>query len=102
MSRLRTPKCHAQGAIFLDPVDCGSSIRWKITESGYSKQPEPYCEIALTDCNRAIFWSQDCTEEGIAKINKAIKVLLACRSAMKKHKYYPIVEDANTGKPKVT
>jgi len=100
MSRLRTPKCHGQGAIFLDPVDCGSSIRWKITESGYGKQPEPYCEINLTDCNRSISWGQECTEEGIAKINRAIKILMECRAAMKKHKYAPIEENADTGKPK--
>lgn len=98
MSKKRPSKAHAQGAHFIDPVECGSSIRWKITDSGYSKSPEPYCEIALTDCNRAIFWSQECTAEGIAKLNRAIEELMACRAAMKKLEYTPKEENADSGK----
>ncbi len=96
MSKRRPKKCHGQGAVFIDPVDCGSSIRWKVVDDGYGKQPRPTCEIALTDCNRSISWYQDCDEDGIAKINKAIKVLLTARAMMKKHKYVKI-EDADTG-----
>lgn len=96
MAKERTSKCHAQDAIFIDPVECGSSIRWKVVDSGYGKQPHPYCEINLTDCNRSICWSQDCTEEGIAKLNRAIKILMAARASMKKHKFVYIKEDADT------
>jgi hypothetical protein len=99
MSRKRPPVTHGQGAVFLDPVECGSSIRWKITDSGYSKQPEPYCEIALTDCNRAINWQQDCTEEGITKIDRAIAILTECRDLMKKHKYKPEPDDSDSRDP---
>lgn len=94
MARKRPPKVYGQGAIFLDPIDCGSTIRWKIVDGGWSEQPTPDCEISLTDCNRTITWNQDCTEEGIAKIDKAIKILTECRSIMKKNKF--IKKDDNS------
>lgn len=90
----RQSKVHGQGAIFLDPINCGSSIRWHITDCGYGKYPQPSCDISLTDCSRSINWSQECTEEGISKINKAIKILMHARALMKKHQFVHIKEDS--------
>lgn len=78
MSRKRSqPELLAASIIQLDPVDCGSTVGYKIV-----KGRDLWAEVDLSDCNRKIQWSfySRNAEAGIVKIDKAIEILTKFRT----------------------
>lgn len=79
---------------FLDPLTCGSSIRYSVETTDYvdSKTGKIHrssmdATISLSDCNRVITWSgcgHDGGETMIDKIDVAIIELRAAKIAIRK------------------
>jgi hypothetical protein len=79
----------------LDPDDCGSVI------SGYVRYPElkqythgkkfwrieNSASVSLSDCNRVIQWSLDCSDEGDTPGFNAVKLDRAITALMKLREY---------------
>ena len=68
---------HATGAQYIDPMDAGSLISYKIVSQNYFDA----C-ITLTDCNRKIYWQFQ--PEDIEKIDLAISMFTEFRKELLK------------------
>lgn len=78
----KKPKFRRQGAQFLYPETCGSSIRWCVQFSASGRR---YADVELRDCNRAITWSgygPEYRREMQVKLTIAIHQMQACLRAM--------------------
>ena len=83
MSKLR----EAHGARFIDPQDCGSSVRWIIDCEGHESGVWLSASVSLTDCDRRISWDFSGNArltERLAKIDGAIAELCAFRNELLK------------------
>ena len=69
-----------EGGGFIAPAECGSTIMFSTVDSGYEGDSIE-TTIQLTDCSRMISWNFPCSTAGIAKIDKAIKILQDAREA---------------------
>jgi hypothetical protein len=82
MRRKRTAVLVAANIVQLDPVDCGSTVGYKIVRGR-----NLWAELDLSDCNRKIQWSFY-SIDGLGKIDRAIEMLTKFRtdwaSAIKK------------------
>lgn len=68
---------YATGSDYLDPLDCGSMVSYKITSHGYFE-----ATVDLTDCGRKISWSFN--SGAIEKIDRAITLLCDFRRELVK------------------
>jgi hypothetical protein len=58
------------GAVFLDPKNVGSSIRWVVT-----RRVATYAEVIMSDCDRHITWS-GYGRDGLQQMRQKIKAAL--------------------------
>ena len=72
------PKIHAAEAIWLDPLDCDSTVAYKVV----TRNRGPWASIQLADCQRKIEWYIKGDKKGLAKLDKAIAALQACRAVV--------------------
>lgn len=80
--RQKKARFERQGAQFLDPANCGSSIRWSVTYSGSGRR---YSDVELRDCDRKITWSGFGAEYRSAmrrKLGVAIREMQNCLRAL--------------------
>ena len=82
MNKRYTPKTYDQGISFLDPSSCGSTIAWRVVDSGWEGKSFE-CSVQLTDCTKMIIWNVECDDNGIKKIENAITVLQEALDAIK-------------------
>lgn len=77
MRRRPQPELISANIIQLDPVDCGSTVGYKIV-----KGRDLWAEVDLSDCNRKIQWSfySKNSKHGLAKIDRAIEILTKFRA----------------------
>jgi hypothetical protein len=75
------PKVFDQGLSFLDPSECGSTIAWRVSDSGWEGDSID-CSVQLTDCGKLITWSIECNDQGIKKLQNAIETLQAALHAV--------------------
>ena len=76
------------GFAFLDPKNCGSTLRWKVDVDEYGNKPtDKFCsvggEVSLTDCHRCITWQLGDADHYDDKLRKAIEELQRCRKALR-------------------
>ena len=64
---------------FIDAYDCGSTVGYSIRNGRHGLSGAIY----LTDCNRKIDWYFSDKDAGIAKIDKAIEILVEFRNNFK-------------------
>lgn len=78
MRKRRQPELISANIIQLDPIDCGSTVGYRIV-----KGRTLWAEIDLADCNRKIQWSfySNNPKQGLAKIDIAIEFLTEFRTA---------------------
>lgn len=80
--KIRKPIFERQGAQFIDPDNCGSTVQWIVQ---YTHSRRRFVDIDLRDCNKAIKWStdrDDCVKNARRKIGNAIDQLKACLAAV--------------------
>lgn len=66
-------RLHASEIMFIDPLDCGSTVGYHITTTGaYTRYFEG--TVDLTDCNRKVTWEFN-EKTSPEKIDNAIKIL---------------------------
>lgn len=73
-----TPKIHAAEAVWLDPLECDSTIAYKVI----TRRRGPWATVQLADCQRKIEWYFTGDKKGLAKLDKAIAALQACRATI--------------------
>lgn len=71
------PKLVASNSIYIDPLNCDSTISYKVVDGPRST----WGNVQLADCNRKIEWYFG-TDEPIEKIDNAIKVLEEFRKSL--------------------
>lgn len=74
MKRLAA-KVYASRVEYVDPADCGSTIGYRIHGRRYLS-----ADVELSDCNRMINWYFNNEDGGLAKIDRAIEILIAFRN----------------------
>jgi hypothetical protein len=70
------PKIYAAEAVWLDPLGCDSTIAYKVIK----RSRRPWATVQLADCQRKIEWYFGGDKAGLAKLDKAIAALQACRA----------------------
>lgn len=73
-----TPVVYASSSTFIDPINCGSMVSFKVIRDGYGNMNG---DVSLTDCNRKIDWYFSNDEDSVPKIDAAIKSLREFRKA---------------------
>jgi hypothetical protein len=73
------PRTIGHGAAYIDPLHCGSSVRYRAAISRWGCLT---MEIAITDCDRQVKWElRDENENpGVNKIDAAIALLTEARA----------------------
>lgn len=74
------PKLYSNGSTYIDPLNCDSTVGFKIVGYGYNLEGL----VDLSDCNRKITWSFNETDGGLEKIDNAINMLTTFRKAYTK------------------
>jgi len=83
-------KLAASVCVAIDPDNCGSSVMGYVYKATSYKSYENRRsvrsggKVILTDCGRSITWDIDDGQEGVAKLNNAIKALTALRDAARR------------------
>jgi hypothetical protein len=72
------PKIHAAEAVWLDPLNCDSTIAYKVV----TRSRGPWASIKLSDCEHKIEWYCKADKEGLAKLDRAIAALHTCRAIL--------------------
>jgi hypothetical protein len=89
-------KLIAQGGMFIDPADCGSTIMYKVVDDTHNID----MNINITDCNRMICWYFNADEAGIKKVENAIRVLEEAKRGLLRGIKIQTVYDAERQKKK--
>ncbi|MFI5397631.1 MAG: hypothetical protein ACHQ9S_19000 [Candidatus Binatia bacterium] len=80
MARLKTrvPKQHGQRIVYIDPMNSGSTVGYRIETTKYNRL---LCLIDLTDCNKRITWELNTRDTGRSaeKLDLAISMLIEAR-----------------------
>jgi hypothetical protein len=76
----RVQKLISQGLMYIDATDCGSTIAWRVADSGWEGKSND-CSVQLTDCSRMIVWHVECDKRGVKKLENAIACLQDALSA---------------------
>jgi hypothetical protein len=82
-----------KGFEFIDPIDIGSMIAWKIiyNDASFYQEGEPSFKnymykysggITLSDCSRSINWGVSVDREGVEKVKRAIAVLQSLHDSL--------------------
>lgn len=72
------PRIYAAEAVWLDPLECDSTIAYKVIR----RSRRAWATVQLADCQRKIEWYFSSDKNGLAKLDKAIATLQACRATI--------------------
>jgi hypothetical protein len=72
---MRRTKLYAAASVQIDPIDCDSTVSYRITGDNYFS-----ATVQVADCNRKIDWYFRDHQSSVAKIDKAIETLQAFRA----------------------
>ena len=78
----KKPNILTQGGGYIDPSCCGSTILFNVQNTFDYKGARYYGNIQLTDCSRMISWTIDCDEDGLRKLDLAIRHLQEVRKGV--------------------
>lgn len=76
MRRRTTRKLVAAASAYIDPTGCDSTVSYKVVHGA-----RLYGSVALSDCSRKIEWYFYNDKDALPKIDKAIEMLQAFRTA---------------------
>lgn len=74
----RKPSVLAVGSAYLDPIECDSTISYKVIHGSRRL----WANVQLSDCSRKIEWYFGNDKTALAKADKAIEILQEFRIAL--------------------
>ena len=83
-THVRKPKVLATKVEFIEPLNCGSTVGYKIIDDDYEDHSYFSSSIQLTDCSRMISWDVSVDSNGVAKLDNAIRILTEAREELSK------------------